>query len=80
MTCFPTELTEIQDFVLITAFSRDGKWMLSGSKDRCVVFWDIELGTLHHIISGHKNTVMRVVTSPVEDVFATASGDMTVRL
>jgi WD40 repeat protein len=54
--------------------------MLSGSKDRCVLFWDMETGTAHHIILGHRDSVIRVATSPVEDMFATASSDMTMRL
>jgi WD40 repeat protein len=40
----------------------------------------METGAVHHIISGHKNSVIKVATSPVEDMFATASGDMTMRL
>jgi glucose repression regulatory protein TUP1 len=54
--------------------------MLSGSRDKCVVFWDTEVGTLHHIIYGHSNSVVKVATSPVEDMFATSGGDMIVRL
>jgi glucose repression regulatory protein TUP1 len=54
--------------------------MLSGSKDRCVLFWDMGTGTAHHIICAHNKPVIKVATSPVEDMFATAGGDMKMRL
>lgn len=54
--------------------------MFSGSKDHCVLCWDMGTGTARHIIRGHTNTVIRVATSPVEDMFATVSSDMTMRL
>jgi hypothetical protein len=40
----------------------------------------METGTAHHIICGHTHSVIKVATSPVEDMFATAGGDMNMRL
>lgn len=44
------------DFVVSVAVSPDGKWVVSGSKDRCVLFWDPTDGQPHFRVEGHKNT------------------------
>jgi glucose repression regulatory protein TUP1 len=64
-----------KDFVLSVAFSPDGQWLVSGSKDRTVHFWDPQLPTTHLMLQGHKNSVISVAHSPVGKVFATGSGD-----
>lgn len=40
-------LTGHKDFVLSVASSPDGHWVLSGSKDRGVQFWDYQIGRAH---------------------------------
>jgi WD40 repeat protein len=41
---------------LSVALSPDGKWVMSGSKDRGVQFWDPETGDAQLMLQGHKNS------------------------
>ncbi|KAL9081580.1 MAG: hypothetical protein Q9159_007244 [Coniocarpon cinnabarinum] len=70
------------DFVLSVAFSPDNLWVLSGSKDRGVVFWDRNTGIPQLHLQGHRNSVISVAPSPQPDVgiFATGSGDSRARI
>ncbi|KAA8913159.1 WD40-repeat-containing domain protein [Sphaerosporella brunnea] len=45
-----------KDFVLSVALTPDGKWVLSGSKDRGVQFWDPLNATAQLMLQGHKNS------------------------
>lgn len=45
-----------QDFVLSVALTPDGEWVLSGSKDRGVQFWDPRTGDTQLMLQGHKNS------------------------
>lgn len=45
-----------QDFVLSVALTPDGEWVLSGSKDRGVQFWDPHTGDTQLMLQGHKNS------------------------
>lgn len=47
-----------QDFVLSVAQSPDGEWVMSGSKDRGVQFWNPSTGDAHFTLQGHKNSGM----------------------
>lgn len=69
-----------QDFVLSVAFSPDGNWLISGSKDRSVQFWDPRTAATHLMLQGHKNSVISVAVSPSGKAFATGSGDCRARL
>ena len=70
------------DFVLSVTFSPDDQWVLSGSKDRGVVFWDRNTGTAHLHLQGHRNSVISVAPSPNphSGIFATGSGDSRARI
>lgn len=46
----------LQDFVLSVALTPDGHWVLSGSKDRGVQFWDPRTGIAQLMLQGHKNS------------------------
>jgi WD40 repeat protein len=48
----------IQDFVLSVALTPHGDWVLSGSKDRGVQFWDPHTGVAQLMLQGHKNSGM----------------------
>jgi len=63
------------DFVLSVGFSPDGRWIITGSKDRSVVFWDMV--TRRSVLKqmGYKNSVISVSSAPGSSVFATGSGD-----
>jgi glucose repression regulatory protein TUP1 len=47
-----------QDFVLSVALTPHGEWVLSGSKDRGVQFWDPNTGAAQLMLQGHKNSGM----------------------
>ena len=36
--------------------SHDGGWVVSGSKDRTVQFWDLKNGVAQCMLQGHKNS------------------------
>ncbi|MCJ1468453.1 general transcription repressor [Pseudocyphellaria aurata] len=49
-----------KDFVLSVALTPDGEWVLSGSKDRGVQFWDPRTGDTQLMLQGHKNSGVKV--------------------
>ncbi|KAI7867227.1 WD40-repeat-containing domain protein [Spinellus fusiger] len=70
-----------KDFVLSVATTLDGNWIVSGSKDRGVQFWDPHTGQTQFMLQGHKNSVISVATSPGrKPLFATGSGDNRARI
>ncbi|CAG8449097.1 6172_t:CDS:10 [Ambispora leptoticha] len=73
-----------KDFVLSVAVSPDGRWVVSGSKDRGVQFWDPNTAQTQFMLQGHKNSVISVALSPVGKLFATGSeenpGESVVRI
>ncbi|CAG8517216.1 7638_t:CDS:2, partial [Ambispora gerdemannii] len=69
-----------KDFVLSVAVSPDGRWVVSGSKDRGVQFWDPNTAQTQFMLQGHKNSVISVALSPVGKLFATGSGDCRARV
>ncbi|ORX88725.1 WD40 repeat-like protein [Basidiobolus meristosporus CBS 931.73] len=69
-----------KDFVLSVACSPCGNWIVSGSKDRGVQFWDPNTAHTQFMLQGHKNSVISINLSPVGGLFATASGDCRARL
>ncbi|OAX40183.1 WD40 repeat-like protein, partial [Rhizopogon vinicolor AM-OR11-026] len=44
------------DYVLSAAVSHDGQWVVSGSKDCGVRFWNSRTGTMQCMLQGHKNS------------------------
>jgi len=69
-----------RDFVLSVALTPDSNWVLSGSKDRGVQFWDPRTGQTQLMLQGHKNSVISVAPSPTGGYFATGSGDTRARI
>ena len=69
-----------KDFVLSVAPSPDGMWLISGSKDRCVHFWDPRTAQMQLLLQGHKNSVISVSVSGAGPLFATGSGDCRARI
>lgn len=69
-----------KDFVLSVASTPDGQWILSGSKDRGVQFWDPRTSQVQLTLQGHKNSVISVAPSPTGGLFATGSGDCKARI
>ncbi|KAI9473547.1 MAG: WD40-repeat-containing domain protein [Benjaminiella poitrasii] len=70
-----------KDFVLSVGCTPDGRWVVSGSKDRGVQFWDPRTGQTQFMLQGHKNSVISVAISPTgRPLFATGSGDNRARI
>lgn len=42
--------------MLSVAVSHDGQWVVSGSKDRGVQFWDSSNAQVQAMLQGHKNS------------------------
>ena len=42
--------------MLSVAVSHDSQWVVSGSKDRCVQFWDLRTAQAQLMLQGHKNS------------------------
>ena len=66
--------------MLSVAVSHDGQWVVSGSKDRGVQFWDAKTANVQCMLQGHKNSVISIDLSPTGGILATGSGDMQARL
>ncbi|KZT02993.1 WD40 repeat-like protein [Laetiporus sulphureus 93-53] len=69
-----------KDYVLSVAVSHDGQWVVSGSKDRGVQFWDAKTAVAHCMLQGHKNSVISIDLSPAGNILATGSGDWQARI
>ncbi|KAJ7083245.1 WD40-repeat-containing domain protein [Mycena epipterygia] len=68
-----------KDYVLSVAVSHDGQWVVSGSKDRGVQFWDRQ-GIVQCMLQGHKNSVISIDLNPTSHLLATGSGDNLARI
>ncbi|XP_006458820.1 hypothetical protein AGABI2DRAFT_213207 [Agaricus bisporus var. bisporus H97] len=68
-----------KDYVLSVAASHDGRWVVSGSKDRGVQFWDAKNAVVQCMLQGHKNSVNSIDLSPAGSL-ATGSGDWQARI
>lgn len=78
------------------AVSHDGQWVVSGSKDRGVQFWDSRTAIVQCMLQGHKNSGMKLIISsfsvsnhaivisidlsPAGNILATGSGDWQARI
>ncbi|KIL59607.1 hypothetical protein M378DRAFT_169130, partial [Amanita muscaria Koide BX008] len=69
-----------KDYVLSVAVSHDGQWVVSGSKDRGVQFWDARSAVVQCMLQGHKNSVISIDLSPTGGLLATGSGDWQARI
>lgn len=69
-----------KDYVLSVAVSPDGAWIVSGSKDRGVQFWDPRTAQQQLMLQGHKNSVISIDLSPAGGLLATGSGDWQARV
>ncbi|CCE65775.1 hypothetical protein TPHA_0M02000 [Tetrapisispora phaffii CBS 4417] len=84
-TCEVT-YTGHKDFVLSVATTQGDEYILSGSKDRGVLFWDTKSGNPLLMLQGHRNSVISVAVAnghPLGTeygVFATGSGDCKARI
>ncbi|TFK37981.1 WD40-repeat-containing domain protein [Crucibulum laeve] len=75
-----TDFVGHKDYVLSVAVSPDGRWVVSGSKDRCVHFWDSHTSQLQFMLQGHKNSVISLDLTSSGNLLATGSGDNLARI
>ncbi|KAK4053240.1 general transcription repressor [Microbotryomycetes sp. JL221] len=83
-----TTLQGHKDYVLSVDISPDGAWIVSGSKDRGVQFWDPRTAKAQFMLQGHKNsgkftnfsTFISVAVSAHGGLVATGSGDWSARI
>ncbi|KAJ7108485.1 hypothetical protein C8R44DRAFT_802803 [Mycena epipterygia] len=60
--------------------TRDAQWIVSGSWDRGVHFWDTN-GVVQCVLQGHKSLVFSTSLHPVNNLLATgSSGDNLARI
>jgi len=75
-----TLLAEHADDVLSVAFSRDGRFLATGSADNTVKLWDLQSRQSIRILRGHRGSVKQVAFSPDGTRLVSASLDKTVRI
>ena len=73
-------LAEHTDSVMCVAFSPDGTMLVSGSHDKSVRLWDVQMGTLLLTMQGHEGRTGGVAFSPDAKTLASGSKDTTIRL
>ncbi|KGO46196.1 hypothetical protein PEX1_048850 [Penicillium expansum] len=66
--------------VTSVAFSRDGKFVISGSDDHTIKFWNTITGAIDKTFYGHSSSVTCVASSPDGRLVASGSCDNTVKL
>ena len=62
------------------AFSPDGKYLISGAKDKTAIIWDVSKARLLHRLIGHSDAIYDVGFTPDSERAVTASFDKTLRL
>jgi len=73
-------IVDWQDYVLSVAISPDGQWVVSGSKDRSIQFWNIATGQAQFMLQGHKNSVISIDLARTGNHLASGSGDCMARI
>ena len=67
-------------FVNSVAVSHGGQWVVSGSFDKSVLFWDARNAQAQFALHGHKDWVRSVDMSSTGDFFATGGFDCVTRI
>lgn len=68
-----------QNYVLSVCYTPDGRYLVSGSKDRTVLFWDTVQYEPQVILQGHKNSIISVTAGGTHHL-GTGSGDKRARI
>ncbi|MFN7927749.1 MAG: hypothetical protein U0Y68_07355 [Blastocatellia bacterium] len=75
-----TELLGHTDSVSNAAYSPDGKFIVTTSRDKTARIWDVATGKELRVLQGHTAEVMGVAYSPDGKFIVTASRDKTARI
>ena len=75
-----TTLQEHTDSVTTIAYSRDGRILASGSKDKTVKLWDVSTGENIATLQGHEKRIFSIALSPDGTKLASGSEDTSIRL
>jgi WD40 repeat protein len=59
-----SELAGHTKTITCLAWSRDGRWLASGSKDGTVRVWDVAKGKARLVLEGHKDMATAVAFPP----------------
>jgi WD40 repeat protein len=73
-------LTGHKKAVFSVTFAPDGKTLASGSADKSVIIWDLQLHQSLNVLRGHTACVNSVAFSPNGKLLASVSDDGTLRL
>ncbi|PIA19004.1 WD40 repeat-like protein [Coemansia reversa NRRL 1564] len=69
-----------EDEVWYLAFSPDGRYLASASRDKTCIIWSMEDRSIVHRLSGHEGEVSYLAWSPNSKTIVSASSDKTLRL
>lgn len=68
------------DWAFGAAFTADGKYLATASRDQSVKLWDARTWQPLATLKGHSNAIMSVEFSPADDLLVTASFDKTTKI
>jgi len=66
--------------VKAVAFTPDGRYLLSGSRDKTIKLWDLVTGYEIRSYLGHKSTINDITITPDGQHFVSSSADYTAKL
>ncbi|KNC96976.1 uncharacterized protein SPPG_09504 [Spizellomyces punctatus DAOM BR117] len=79
--CITTHIFEEHaDEVWFLAFSHDGNYLASASKDMTAVIWSVGEWKLVHILAGHTNAISFLAWSPDDSLLLTGSNDNSLKV
>jgi len=73
-------LEDHTDWVNTLAFSPEGRFLVSSSRDGTVKLWDTATGVVRQSLEGHRGGVSTLAFSPDSQLLASGSKDGTVKL